>query len=95
MKIPFLSKKEPKKSSFSEFFRHASKEEKVRVFREVAREASEDQRKLLREYERKLGVTHVCSVTVSLCKKETPLSDEWFFCFKRVIRKKRVDLFLQ
>ncbi len=58
MKFQFFSKKTPKKDSFSDFFRHASKEEKVRVFREVAREASEDQRKLLKEYERKLGVAH-------------------------------------
>lgn len=57
MKPQFSSKKAPKKDSISNFFRHASKEKKVRVFREVAREASEDQRKLLKEYERKLEVT--------------------------------------
>lgn len=53
---PFV-KKEQKKDSFSEFFRHAPKEEKLKVFREVAKAASEDQRKLLREYDRKLGTT--------------------------------------
>lgn len=55
--LNIFTKKEQKKDSFSEFFRHASKEEKVRVFREVTKEASEDQRKLLKEYDRKLGVT--------------------------------------
>ncbi len=51
----FFKNKGKKADPVSDFFRHASEEEKVRVFREVAREASEDQRKLLKEYERKLG----------------------------------------
>lgn len=51
--------KETKKiDPVSEFFRHASKEEKERVFREVAKEASEDQRKLLKEYDKKLRAKH-------------------------------------
>lgn len=41
----------------SDFFRHASKEEKIRVFREAAREASRDQRELLKEYDKKLKTT--------------------------------------
>lgn len=57
MKLNPFAKKEQKRDSFSGFFRHASKEEKLKVFREVAKEASEDQRKLLREYDRKLGAT--------------------------------------
>lgn len=55
--LNIFRKKEQKIDRVSEFFRHASKEEKVRVLREVAKEASEDQRKLLREYDRKLGTT--------------------------------------
>jgi hypothetical protein len=58
MNFNFFSKNKAKKDSFSEFFRHAPKEEKERVFREVAKEASADQRKLLKEYERKLQSTH-------------------------------------
>ena len=58
MELTTEEQKIPKKNDpVSDFFRHASKEEKVRVFREVARAASEDQRKLLKEYERKLGAT--------------------------------------
>ena len=53
-----LKRKEPKVDPVSEFFRHASKDEKVRVFREAAQEASDDQRQLLKEYEQKLGATH-------------------------------------
>lgn len=37
-------------------FYNASKEEKIKLFLEVVREASEDQRKLLKEYERKFKV---------------------------------------
>lgn len=44
--------------SISDFFRNASKEEKIKLFREVAKEASEDQRKLLREYDRKIKAAH-------------------------------------
>ena len=53
-----ISSKEKKKDSISDFFRHASQEEKERVFREVAKEASEDQRKLLKEYDKKLRAKH-------------------------------------
>ncbi len=58
MKFGFFSKNKAKKDSFSEFFRHAPKEEKERVFLEVAKKASADQRELLKEYERKLHATH-------------------------------------
>ena len=39
--------------SFSDFFRYASKEEKEKLFLEVAREASEDQREILRRFDEK------------------------------------------
>mgnify|MGYP006914139859 CR=1 FL=1 len=39
----------------SAFFRDASQKEKERVFLEVARKANNDQRELLREYDRKFS----------------------------------------
>ncbi|MDD5083348.1 MAG: hypothetical protein PHT88_00225 [Candidatus Moranbacteria bacterium] len=53
--LNIFKKKEQKVDRVSEFFRHTSKEEKVRVLREVAKEASDDQRRLLREYDKRLG----------------------------------------
>ncbi len=56
MKIPFFSKNKPRTDSFSEFFRHASREEKEHMFREVAKEANADQQKVLEEYDQKIQV---------------------------------------
>ena len=42
-------------TDFSDFFRHASKQEKIKVFREVLRGANEDQRKLVERYEREIA----------------------------------------
>ena len=50
MKLNFISKtKAPKAqtSDFSTFFRKASSSEKKRVFKEVARKASEDQKRVI------------------------------------------------
>lgn len=51
MKLPtFLTKKDTtteKSSEFSRFFREASSREKKKVFMEVARKASADQKKLI------------------------------------------------
>lgn len=45
------SKKEnkPKSSKFSDFFRYASEEQKIKVFTEAARRANEDQREVYRK----------------------------------------------
>ncbi len=49
----FRKKEKVKESgSFSDFFLHASKEKQMRVFKETARRANEDQRALLKQYER-------------------------------------------
>ena len=41
-------------TDFSDFFRHASTQEKEKVFREVLRGANEDQRKLVERYKREI-----------------------------------------
>lgn len=46
-------KKGETKRSFSEFFLHASAEEKERVFTDAARRANEDQRALLKSVQHK------------------------------------------
>lgn len=43
----FLSPKTKKDNEFSHFFREASSGEKKKVFKEVIRKATEDQRKIL------------------------------------------------
>ena len=42
-----IQKEKPGK--FSDFFLHASEEEKIKVFREVARRANKDQQKIFRK----------------------------------------------
>ncbi len=42
-------------TDFSDFFHHASSEEKTKVFREVLRGANEDQRKLVERYDREIA----------------------------------------
>lgn len=42
-------------TDFSDFFRHASTQEKTKVFREVLQGANEDQRKLVERYEREIA----------------------------------------
>lgn len=48
MLLGLLSKKDKKDSEFSRFIREASSAEKKKVFKEVIRKATEDQRKILK-----------------------------------------------
>jgi len=54
--IKFMHKKE-KKSDFSSFFIHATKEQKEKVLRDVIHKANEDQRRAMDEYNRVLAKT--------------------------------------
>ena len=47
--LGFLVSKKKKDTEFSRFFREASSGEKKKVFKEVIRRATEDQRKILNE----------------------------------------------
>jgi len=47
--LGFLIPKKKKDTEFSRFFREASSGEKKKVFKEVIRKATEDQRKILNE----------------------------------------------
>lgn len=51
-----FKRKQPKTDPVADFFLHTSKEEKEKVLLEIAKNASEDQRELLREYERKIDL---------------------------------------
>lgn len=58
MKLPFISKRADKGGKavdFSDFFLHAPEKEKLQVLREAARQANEDQRRLIEEYEKKVA----------------------------------------
>jgi TRAP-type C4-dicarboxylate transport system substrate-binding protein len=53
--LDLFKKKEAKSDKVSDFFYRASKEEKKAVFLEVAKEASADQRELLKKYDEQLS----------------------------------------
>ena len=50
-----FSKKEKKDTEFSRFFREASSGEKKKVFTEVLRKATEDQKKVMQKYDTKIA----------------------------------------
>lgn len=47
----FLGRQD-RKSDFSSFFRYASSEEKSKLLKRVAREANDDQKKLMEDYKK-------------------------------------------
>ncbi len=49
----FFTRKEKKSSEFSRFIREASSREKKKVFMEVLKKATDDQKRLMREVETK------------------------------------------
>ena len=50
LKNLFTSRK-PQKKDFSSFFKHTSKEEQKKMMEDLAREANQDQRELVRRYQ--------------------------------------------